>query len=219
MNTLKAAVFASLSTLAMAADSLATITAVGPFRGNLGETWESFNNALRPIFHYLPGHTSIMGGGATIANNYMVIYEPGVANLDLVSSGRAQVSDGVKGMGVYRSGQTAVITFLHPIFDFGAYWGSVTFGAPEAVSIRFGDGSTTSFTYEKRDATGALDWHGWHFSAGISSLSYSGTCVVIDGLQANAPIPEPSTYVAGTMLTLVFGAQGLYSLRRRQQSV
>ena len=33
-----------------------------------------------------------------------------------------------------------------------------------------------------------------------------------------APVPEPSTYVAGAMLAVAFSVQGLRSLRRRQQA-
>jgi hypothetical protein len=174
----------------------ALITPEGPFTGNLTETWESFNNyQVGPL--YLPTPTTIMGGGATISNPLMQVYDPSFgAIFGLGFNGVAQVSDGQKGMAVDAAAQTVTISFSTPVYDFGAYWGANAYSAsaPATVTLLFGDGSSDSFTYQKPD-TGVLDWHGWHSTVGISTISYTGDYVAIDGLQANTmPIPEPATW-------------------------
>ncbi len=143
----------------------------------------------------------------------MAVYEPGVSDFGLAGNGTATVSDGVKGMGLDNYAQTATISFLNPIYDFGAYWGN----AFSTVELSFSDGSTESFSYS-RPGDGVLEWHGWNSTVGISSVSYTGDYVVIDGLQANTVVPEPSTYIAGAMLLIPVGLQGLRTLRNRRKS-
>jgi hypothetical protein len=46
----------------------------------------------------------------------------------------------------------------------------------------------------------------------------SGVEGYIDDLLTPVPVPEPSTYFAGALLVLVFGAQGIRSLRSRKQA-
>jgi len=194
----------------------ALITPEGPFTGNLTETWESFNtyNVGPSPVNLLPAPTTIMGGSATISNPLMIVYSPlliRIADFSLVNSGMAQVSDGQKGMGVNAAAQTVTISFSTPVTDFGAYWGAATYSAsdpangsdPATVTLLFGDGSSDSFTYLKTN-TGVLNWHGWHSTVGISTISYTGDFVAIDGLQANTmPIPEPATW---TILALALPA-------------
>jgi hypothetical protein len=143
-----------------------------------------------------------LGGAAAISNPLMGIYTTNSpAGFGLGSSGGAQAADGRKGMGVDGFAQTTTITFLNPVVDFGAYWGSATFPwgpegpqgppTPNTVSLAFSDGSFASFSYLAADKSGILDWHGWHFTNPITSLTYSGDFVVLDGLQANV-VPEPA---------------------------
>ncbi len=156
----------------------------------------------------LPDPTTIMGGVASISNPYMSVY---LTNSDtsfgLGSSGNAGVADGDKGMGLNGFGQTATIIFASPVADCGAYWGVGTpppapsypgDPAPNTISFTFSDGSVDSFSYFAADHSGTLDWHGWHFSAGITSMSFSGDFAAVDGLQANI-VPEPATALLGAM--------------------
>ena len=84
---------------------------IDPFAGDFSETWEAFPNYVDNPNFFLDDPTLIMGGMASIANDVMLVYEPGVAVFGLGSSGSAQVSDGTKGMGVNNPNQTVVITF------------------------------------------------------------------------------------------------------------
>ena len=197
------------ATLFFCGNARAALTSIGPFTGSLSETWESFNNYNYPSFiTYLPSVTTIMGGAATISNPFMAVYEPGAgATFGLSANGSAGVSDGTKGMGIDRAGQTATISFLNPIFDFGAYWGN----ASSTVSLGFSDGSSASFSYS-RPGDGVLEWHGWNSTSGISSISYVGDYVVIDGLQAQAVVPEPAT---ATVALLGLGVLALARCKAR----
>jgi hypothetical protein len=182
--------------LLLGVSTRAAVTPIGPFTGSLSETWESFNDYLTGP-RFLADPTSIMGGGAIISSSRMSVYLTNSASsFGLGSSGHAKVADGAKGMGLGGFAQTATITFANPVVDFGAYWGAATppWGpesppvepTPTTVSLAFSDGSFDSFTYFAPDHSGTLEWHGWHFATGITSISYSGGFVVVDGLQANA---------------------------------
>lgn len=202
-----------LITLVLGGNAQATLTPVGPFTGNLSENWESFDNYVTPFYHHLSPTVTIMGGGATVANPLMAIYQPGVADFSL-GYAYAQVSDGFKAMGIDASGGVT-ISFLNPVSDFGAYWGAAN---GNGISLTFSDGSLEYLSYTSEFNHGALVWSGWHSSLGITSINYSGAFVVIDGLQANSAVPEPSTYLAGALLVLVCGMQGARTLRNRKQT-
>lgn len=208
-----------MAALLLGANTPAAVTPIGPFSGNLGENWESFNDYLTGPRH-LADPASIMGGGAFISSSLMSVYLTNSAtSFGLGSSGNAQVANGGKGMGLDGFAQTATITFANPMVDFGAYWGAATppWGpeappvepTPTTVSLAFSDGSFANFTYFAPDHSGTLEWHGWHFTTGISSISYSGDFVAMDGLQANV-IPEPATGLLGAM------GMGLLVLCRRR---
>ena len=169
---------------------------IDPFAGDFSETWEAFQNYNDNPNVFLDDPTSIMDGMASIANDAMLVYEPGVANFGLGSSGPAQVSDGVKGMGLNAGPSTAVITFATEIFSFGAYWGAATrsgFPDPAVITVAFytpGGGliGEVEFQYSHSDSgDGVLDWHGWSSGAAIGRIEYTGDFVVIDGLQALVP--------------------------------
>jgi len=204
------AIAGCVATLFLCGNANAIITPTGPFIGNLSETWESFDNyTVGPApnsVNYLPDPTTIMGGGAKISNPTMIVYQFPVALFGLGSSGFAKASDGAKGMGLYDAAnpahppQTAMISFVNPVFDFGAFWGAHTsdYLLPAIVSLSFSDGSVAAFLYNRTGGDGVLEWHGWHSTIGITGISYTGDSVVIDGLQANTtPIPEASTWYAG----------------------
>ena len=200
---------ATLATvLLLGVSSRADVTPIGPFTGTMSESWESFNDYLTGPRH-LAVTTSIMGGGAVISSPFMSVY---LTNSDtsfgLGDSGNAQVADGSKGMGLGGFAQTATITFVNPVVDFGAYWGANTSLTPATISMVFSDGSVESFSYSAPH-DGTLDWHGWHFTTGITSISYSGDFVAVDGLQA-IPVPEPATALLSTL------GVGLLLLHRRR---
>jgi hypothetical protein len=195
-------------TLIVAAPANAQLSPIAPFVGTASETWESFPNY--PVGGDLPNPTDIMGGFATISTTAaggMIVYEPAVAPaiFGLGESGDAQVSDGVKGMGINDEGTTTIV-FDSPVTDFGAFWGAATglgFPDPANVTISFFDASsaligTENFNYSRTFAgDGLLEWHGYHSTIPIKSLSYTGRYVVTDGLQANfsatAAAPEPGS--------------------------
>jgi hypothetical protein len=188
--------------------AMAGVTPIGPFTGDLTETWESFDNYLVDPDFYRDDPTTIMGGGASISNPVMAIYEPGVAVFGLGSSGLADVSDGKKGMGLDEFASTATITFTTPMSAFGAYWGAATFDDDDEaiVSVDFYDEfggliDSVTFAYAHQDSgDGALDWHGWLSDTPIASIVYSGDFVVNDGLQANfggGAVPAPGAALLG----------------------
>ena len=197
-----------------------SIAPIGSFTGSLQESWESFPNASDDPDIFMDDPTTIMGGAATISNSRMVIYEAGVVDFNLLSSGFAQAHDGAKGMGLNFSAQTATIEFASSVTSFGGYWGAVTGGGfpdPATVSFDFFDSTNTlidskSFTYSRTGiGDGLLEWHGWSSTVPIKSLTYTGDYVVNDYLQAN-PIPEASTYALFGLGTL-----GLMVWRRRKR--
>ena len=196
-----------------------SVTEIDPFVGHFTETWEGFLNYQQDPDFYLDNPTAIMGGIGSIANAWMVVYEPGAgATFGLGSSGSAQVSDGTKGMGVNNPNQTVVITFELPIFSFGAYWGAATdagFPNPNTVDVAFYDFNgglidAVAFQYSHSDSgDGGLDWHGWSSTTAIGRVEFSSDFLVIDGLQVLVPAP-------GAVALLGLG--GLLGFRRRRRT-
>jgi hypothetical protein len=184
-------IFGALS----AGSATAQSVPIGPFVGNRAETWEEFPNFLEGGFHLLPDPTSILEGDALLANTDLTIYEPFVADASLGLSGFAQTADGTKGLLVGDLDPNATLTLTGPVTDFGAYWGAETFGGLSSVVLNFYNANngliaTASFDYNHEDTgDGALDWHGWHFAVPVQSLTFTGSNVALDGIQANA-VPE-----------------------------
>jgi hypothetical protein len=209
----------------------AGVLPVAPFTGTLSNPFDSMPNYVQGP-HYLPAWEMIGGNQAQISNPFMIVYQPGVADFGLGSSGIAQVPVGLKGLGIDNAGQTTTITFAKPASEFGAFWGAATLSPfladPSTVSISFYDAShnlinSLSFTYSHSTTQdGGLDWHGWSSSVGIGSVTFHGDYVALAGLQATLPpggpslgLPEPAS------LTLVgIGAAGVggYVWRRRRMA-
>lgn len=194
------------------------VSEIDPFVGDLAETWEGFPNYKKDPDRFLDDPTAIMGGHASISNPFMHVYEPGLADFGLGNSGNAQVSDGVKGMGLNDFAQTAVITFDTPVFSFGGYWGVGTGDPvpdPNTITVAFytPDGGlidTVGFLYSHSDnGDGGLDWHGWSSSTAIGRIEYTGDFVVNDGLQASL-VPAPGAVA-------LLGLAGLFGTRRRRR--
>ncbi|MBU0717193.1 MAG: hypothetical protein KJ749_03010 [Planctomycetes bacterium] len=189
------------------------LIAIGPFTGDLTEDWESFPTTP-PEGPYLPNPTSIMEGAASLSNPFLAIYEPGVRDFGLGSSGNATISDGTKGLGIEKLMETAVISFEEPVLRFGAYWGAWTNiqvgGDPALVTISFFDEvdalvATEVFEYSRSEyEDGVLEWHGWSSTIPIHKITCAEDKLVMDGLQAD-PVPEPaaaSLLILGALLLL-----------------
>jgi len=208
----------------IAAAASAQITPIGPFSGQMSETWESFTNYVNnPNFYEDAfGPISTFGGAASVSSPFsgqggvIVIYEPiAGATFGLGSYGSAQVSDGTKGAGVNTGFPAAPMTinFNTPIVDFGGYWGAADIFGNQTVPIVFDFydasggliGSVTEQFGNKSD--GSLDWHGYNSAVPVSTVVVTGDYLVNDGLQANVPTPA-----AG----LVLGFAGLAAARRRR---
>lgn len=208
-----------------ASSASAGLTSIGPFSGTMSETWESFPNYINNGFAPLSDPTSIMGGGASISNPMMFIYEPGVADFGILG-GFADVSDGAKAMGVNegvgddRNGNGVddifvTIDFKNVVCSFGAYWGFYT--GPIKLSAYDVSGAlidSVSFGYSgldgDSDGYADLEWNGWSSNVGIKTIVYSGSFTVIDGLQADSCttiVPAPGAALLGMI--------GLAALRRR----
>lgn len=200
-NVRSAGVVVFLVTIRVCSPAIADLVPVPAFQGTFTETWDSFPTVLQEGY-YLPSPTSIMGGGASISSPRMTVYEPGLLDFGLGSSGYAAVAHGTKAMGSNGFEQSTVVVFTDPILSFGAYWGAFTdnqFGGdPAWVSVSFfneSDGliGTELFSYSRSQyGDGLLEWHGWSSTVPISKITYTEDFVVIDGLQAN-PVPEPAT--------------------------
>lgn len=174
-------------------ESAGPLTSIPPFVGDFTESWESFRHYLDPTFHNEPSPITIFGAEALAidAANEMYIYQPGLASWGLSSSGFAQVSDGIKGMGQNTQAGIVRIEFVEPVSSFGAFWAATTdFSDPTTVSLAFRDVSgnligAPNFTYTRSaQGDGLLEWHGWRSGVPVKSVTYSGDFVAIDGLQA-----------------------------------
>jgi hypothetical protein len=153
-----------------------------------------------------------MGGFASIANPWMLVYQPTAGDsFNLQGNGLAKTSDGVKAMGVDSTPATATITFDAPISSFSAYWGATDgFFGSDNITVNFSDGSSETFDYDPiPTGSGNLEWRGWSSTTGLTSVTYSGNFIAIDGIQAT-PVPEPAA-----LAILTTGA--VVSLRRRRQ--
>ncbi len=189
-----------LSMVVFVVPAKASLISLPPFQGGLTETWESYPNFV-PEDGYLPNPSQIMGGNALISSPFMAVFEVGVVDCSLGSSGLAQPADAVKGMVINHLGQSAEVIFLQPIIEFGAHWGAYTHPIfaqdPTTISVSFFDTSNVligieSFLYSRAPmADGLLEWHGWSSTTPIKRITYSGDGVVTDGLQANL-VPEPA---------------------------
>lgn len=175
----------------------AGIIDIGPFVGDLTETWETFATTYEGG-PYLSDPSLIMGGEATISSPKMAVYEPGVSDFYLGGQiGPALTADGVKGLGLDDFAQSATIDFDVAVSSFGAYWGAFLpeGSQPAVINVQFFDSDyaligTEGISYLP-PSEGTLYWHGWHIDESVSRIVYSGDGVVIDGLQAQS-IPEPS---------------------------
>lgn len=190
------------------------VTPVGPFSGNISETWEGFPSGA------LSTTVSIMSGAASISNVEMEVFPP--PPFGLGSSSAAQPI-GVQAMAINDNLLSmTTITFASPTPSFGAYWATTTTGAtPSDITVNFYDIldnplDSVTFSYLQFGA-GTLDWQGWTAASGeaFAKVEYSGIEIVIDSLQAfNSEAPEPSA-----LLMLFVGAAGLigYACVRRMR--
>lgn len=215
-NVRSAGVVVFLVTIRLCSPASADLALVPAFQGTFTETWESFPTVLQEGY-YLPSPTSVMGGRASVLSPSMVIYEPGILDYGLGSSGYASISDGAKALGSSGFEQSTTIVFAEAMLSFGAYWGAFTHtqigGDPAWVSVSFFDESdgligTEDFAYSRSEyADGLLEWHGWSSTVPVSRITCTEDGVVIDGLQAD-PVPEP-----GVIFLVTFA--GAMLLRRR----
>ncbi len=220
---------AIMAVLNLTLQAHAGIISKGVFTGQYSETWESFDNfTVGPdAINYLASTTAILGGIAEIVNPTMVIYEAtDPAGFGLVDSGDfAQVSDGIKGMGVNNSpffpdvNTLTRINFSTPIYAFEGetgYWAP----NPAPIEVRFFDlannllGIETFFYSRNQQFDGVLEWHGWQSTEAIGAIEYIGSYVVNDGLQVST-VPEPSSLCI--VCTLI--ASGLFLRKRRMDQI
>jgi len=217
-------VIATVVVAGLATAASAQITPIGPFTGDISESFEGFQNYFNnPNFYEDAfGPISIFGSSGTMTSPYsgqggaIVIYEPVAgATFGLGSYGSAQVADGTKGSGVNTGFPPAPVTidFDTPVVDFGGYWGAADIFGNQFVPIVFDFydvsgaliGSVTEQYGDRSD--GSLDWHGYHSDVPIASVVYTADYTVNDGLQANF-VPAPGA-------ALLLGAAGLVARRRR----
>lgn len=196
-----------------------TFTPVGPFSGNLNETWESFPNYRQQPGTYLPDPVSIMGGAATISYPALAVYQPSVpeATFSLTGYGEAQTADGLKGLGLDAQHQAATIRFNSSVMMFGAFWGASDYSdATPQISVSFFDANddwlgATTFPYHPGNRNGELLWQGWKFSQPVSTLVVNGDFLAMDGLRVKSDVPEP----AETVVLASFSLLGFALWRRR----
>jgi len=184
-----------MHSVVLIAACLTTATDIPQFTGEISESWQGFPNYFQNPDFYEPSPATIFGGEATIANPLMVIYEPGYADFGIGSSGLcAQTADGTRAMGLNAADQTAVIEFVTPVTEFGAWWGATTggnFPDPNTITVSFYDTAgalieSLSFDYShSAQFDGGLDWHGWSLSTPAATITYKSDFVAIDALQAN----------------------------------
>lgn len=187
----------TISAALVCAAQASAIVELAPFTGERSESWESFPNYVDYTPIYLPNPTPILEGTATIHNPRMVIYEPGVAEFYLTSSGYAQASEGERALGINVGPDAATtILFSEPIDQFGAYWGATTeFSTPSGIDVFFFDDhaliDSVAFGYDRTPQfDGKLEWHAWRTDEAFNRLVFVGDYVVIDGLQVSSPEPS-----------------------------
>ena len=165
------------------------VTSVPPFVGTNSETWEGFGVGD------IPTGTSILGGIATIAGDFMV-----TAKTFQLCSVFAKPSDGRILMDADRGTGPTTISFSQPVSAFGAYWGTgyrcARFGFDDAeIILTFYDASNNvigsdRFAYQ---GNGTLAWHGYNFSRPVMTVTRvasDGTeGFAVDGLQATVAPP------------------------------
>jgi len=126
---------------------------------------------------------------------------------------------------LFNDGPTSVtFSFATPISAFGAYLTGTEVNFPGAISVLFNDGSNQILNVTK-NANGGVQFFGFTDDALlISSVQFlegpaAGTRDIwgIDDVTF-AAVPEPSTYVAGALLLLPFGAQVIRRLRSSKQA-
>ena len=198
----------------LTASALAAVIPVGPFVGDLQESWESFPNFWDDPDHFMDDPSPIFGGAAEISSAYMVVYEPPDYGFSLGYYGEAQVIDGTKGHGLDTwPASSATIDFDEPVLQFGGYWGAGDIDGYPTVPITFdfydeNADLIDSVTVQYGDDTGqgTLIWLGWSSDVGIETVVYAGNLVANDYLQATL-VPEPAS--------LALLALGAVVLRRR----
>jgi hypothetical protein len=120
-----------------------------------------------------------------------------------------------------------VIDFAGPVNAFGidlrAFSG---YGTTATMDIYAPDDTTLIGTLASigLSSSGIQVFAGWEDAGGIGRIALTQTgqtwSPIIDNLEfGNTAVPEPSTYLAGALLTLGFGVQGVRSLRSRKQAV
>jgi hypothetical protein len=190
----------------------AAVIPVGPFVGDLQESWESFPNFWDDSDHFMDDPSPIFGGSAEISNAYMVVYEPDAdVFFSLGYYGSAQVIDGTKGHGLDTGWPASSVTidFDEPVLQFGGYWGAADIDGYSTVPIDFDfydeDGELIdSVTVQYGDDTGhgSLVWFGWSSEVGIQTVVYTGSFVANDYLQATLPEPAGLALLALGVLML-----------------
>lgn len=201
-----------IASLAMGVHGVASaaLVEVGPFSGSLQESFEEY-----PPYEstgsvvYLPPRTEIFGGDATITGSPIVIYQYGpfgYPNYFGTAGGRAQVEDGIQGLG----GTKLIINFQRGVNNFGGYFADNNF----FLHFTFLDknGYDIGDIYQPRLLTrGQLTWYGWTSKLPIYEVKIDGGNTAMDALQAN-PVPEPATWAM-----TILGLSGIgASLRRRR---
>ena len=194
--------------------------AVPPFVGEKSETWEKFTP-------YQASTALTILDGAMISGPSLQIYRAG-QGLGAVA---ANVADGIQGIGLPGSAQSATIVFPTAVTDFGGYWGSIASGlngtGSSLISFSFLDAAgnqvaTDSFTYSSAANNGALVWRGYHFSTPVKIVIYSGDNVLSDGLQVvtasalarpAAPGTQPTVTVSATPNKIAEGEDATYTIQ------
>lgn len=189
--------------------SFAALTPIGPFVGELSESFESFENYNVDADHRLDPVTQIMGGAATISYNIAQIYEPSAgAGFGLNENVPAEVADGTKGLAYSFANSNNgyfVITFNQPVYEFGGYFGFYTASGGGGTINGESIWMTNLFPN-----SGTLEWHGWRSDVAIQRIELSGIYNTMDALQANT-VPDSGATVGLLGLALL----SLAALKRK----